>query len=168
MTNTVKILRSTTAGSVPPSLVSGQIAINEKDGKIFWLDTTSGQIVSATIKDLDAVLAAKVAQTDPNGAANLPAGTTAQRPATGVMGQIRFNSTTGKFEGHNGTLWDNLASAISAAVGGGSDHIFYNNDQTITQSYTIPSGVNSMSVGPITAADGIVVTGSDGSTWSII
>lgn len=36
MPNTVRILRSTTAGNVPASLVSGQIAVNEADGKIFY------------------------------------------------------------------------------------------------------------------------------------
>jgi hypothetical protein len=33
---TVRILRSTTAGNTPASLVSGQIAINEVDGKLFY------------------------------------------------------------------------------------------------------------------------------------
>ncbi len=33
---TVRILRSTTAGTAPASLVSGQIAINEGDGKLFY------------------------------------------------------------------------------------------------------------------------------------
>ena len=32
----VKILRSTTAGNVPSSLASGQIAVNEADGKLFY------------------------------------------------------------------------------------------------------------------------------------
>jgi hypothetical protein len=33
---TVRILRSTTAGNTPTSLVSGQLAINEADGKLFY------------------------------------------------------------------------------------------------------------------------------------
>ena len=33
---TTRIRRSTTAGNVPPSLVSGEIAINEADGKLFY------------------------------------------------------------------------------------------------------------------------------------
>ena len=33
---TTRILRSTTAGAVPASLVSGEIAINEADGKLFY------------------------------------------------------------------------------------------------------------------------------------
>ena len=36
MSNTVRILRSTTAGNVPSSLVSGQIAVNEADGRLFF------------------------------------------------------------------------------------------------------------------------------------
>lgn len=33
---TVRILRSTTPGAVPASLVSGQLAVNEADGKLFY------------------------------------------------------------------------------------------------------------------------------------
>jgi hypothetical protein len=36
VSNTVRILRSTTAGNVPSSLVSGQIAVNEADGRLFF------------------------------------------------------------------------------------------------------------------------------------
>lgn len=35
----------------------------------------------------------------------LPVGTTAQRPASPVTGQIRFNTTTGSVETYNGTSW---------------------------------------------------------------
>lgn len=36
MANNVRILRSTTAGNTPSSLVSGQIAVNEADGRLFY------------------------------------------------------------------------------------------------------------------------------------
>ena len=35
-------------------------------------------------------------------------GTTAQRPATPQQGMVRFNTTTNKFEGYDGTSWVNL------------------------------------------------------------
>jgi hypothetical protein len=35
----------------------------------------------------------------------LPAGTTAQRPSTSTIGQMRFNITTGSVETYNGTSW---------------------------------------------------------------
>lgn len=42
MANTVRILRSTTAGNKPQSLASGQIAINERDAVIYYCDAASG------------------------------------------------------------------------------------------------------------------------------
>jgi hypothetical protein len=35
----------------------------------------------------------------------LPTGTTAERPSTPVIGMMRFNTTTVRFEGYNGTNW---------------------------------------------------------------
>ena len=61
MPNVVKLLRSTAAGVTPSALVSGQIAINEADGKLFWLDANGVTIRSVTLKDLDTVIAAKLA-----------------------------------------------------------------------------------------------------------
>jgi len=54
------------------------------------------------------------------------------------------------------------------ATGGGSDKIFYNNDQTVTTSYTIPSGQNSMTAGPISINSGVTVTVPSGSEWTIV
>ena len=38
----------------------------------------------------------------------IPAGTTGQRPGTGVAGDIRFNSSLTKFEGYDGSVWGGL------------------------------------------------------------
>ena len=42
------------------------------------------------------------------------------------------------------------------------------NTQTILANTQIPAGYNGMSAGPITIADGVVVTIPDGSSWSIV
>ncbi|HYM19813.1 MAG TPA: hypothetical protein VEW28_02290 [Candidatus Kapabacteria bacterium] len=42
------------------------------------------------------------------GAIIVPVGTTNQRPANPVQGMIRYNTTTGKFEGYDGAAWQNL------------------------------------------------------------
>lgn len=60
------------------------------------------------------------------GAAQLPVGTTAQRPASPVVGQLRFNSTTGATEVYNGTVWVAFTGiysveALLVAGGGGSN-----------------------------------------------
>jgi hypothetical protein len=42
------------------------------------------------------------------------------------------------------------------------------NSQTVSANYTVPSGSNALSSGPVTVADGITVTVSDGSVWTVI
>ncbi len=44
MPNTVRILRSSTAGAVPSSLVAGQIAINESSGTLFYRSSVTGLV----------------------------------------------------------------------------------------------------------------------------
>jgi hypothetical protein len=97
------------------------------------------------------------------GAMNVPSGTTAQRPSP-VAGMVRFNSSSMTFEGYNGTSW---APIGSGALGSGGNVIFYENDTTVTASYTITTGKNAITAGPVTIADGVVVTIPDGSSWSI-
>jgi hypothetical protein len=105
----------------------------------------------------------KVSKDSDTGAALLPMGTTAQRPIGGPS-KLRFNTDLAKFEGHNGSAWGSLGGA----TGGGNDAVFYLNDQIVTADFTVPVGQNAQSAGPITIADGVTVTISDGSVWSII
>jgi len=44
------------------------------------------------------------------------------------------------------------------ATGGGSDAVFYLNDQTVTTDFTIAANQNAVSAGEITIANGITVT----------
>ena len=57
---------------------------------------------------------------------------------------------------------------IRGATGGGTDRVFYENDQEVTTNYTISTNKNAMSAGPITVNSGIVVTVPNGSTWTIV
>lgn len=49
-------------------------------------------------------------RTADTGSIVLPKGTTAQRDATAAAGSLRFNSTTGMFEGFTGTAWQSLCA----------------------------------------------------------
>lgn len=98
------------------------------------------------------------------GAVQVPSGTTDQRP-TGTTGDFRFNSSLGKFEGYNGTIWGAVGGG---ATGGGSDEIFVENGQTVTTNYTITTNKNAMSAGPISVNSGVVVTVPSGSTWTVV
>jgi hypothetical protein len=93
----------------------------------------------------------------------VPNGTTAQRP-TGAAGYIRYNSTTGSFEGYT-TAWGSIGGG---ATGAGGDQIFYQNGQTVNNSYTITAGTNAGTFGPVSVAGGVTVTVPTGSVWSIV
>lgn len=103
--------------------------------------------------------------TTTTGSASIPYGTQAQRDASPVAGYFRFNSDVSKFEGYNGTAWGSVGGG---ATGGGSDDIFVENGQTVTTNYTITSGKNAMSAGPITINTGVSVTIPSGSFWTIV
>jgi len=60
------------------------------------------------------------------------------------------------------------AAAGAGAAGGGSDNIFWENDQTVTQDYTITNGQNAGSFGPITIQSGVTVTVGSGETWTVV
>ena len=55
-----------------------------------------------------------------------------------------------------------------SAEGGGSDEVFHENDQAVTTNYTIATGRNAMTAGPITINSGATVTVSSGSTWVVV
>ena len=58
--------------------------------------------------------------------------------------------------------------AAAGATGAGSDKIFLENGQTVTQNYTITNNYNAMSAGPITINNSVTVTVGDGETWTIV
>jgi hypothetical protein len=98
------------------------------------------------------------------GAAIMNVGTTGERPASPESGMLRYNSTLARFEGYSSD-WGALGGG---ATGGGTDQIFIQNGQTVTVDYTIPTGQNAGTFGPVSIATGITVTVPDGSVWSIV
>jgi hypothetical protein len=172
----------------------------------------------------------------------VPAGTTAQRPATPQNGDIRYNTTTLQYEGfstvaaqttistltnvtttatattvanhnlqtgnyltitgctpgaYNGsflitvtgdttftytmlsnpggsaTVVGTYTTGIWTQIGGGAtgtggNQVFVLNDQNVTANYTVPTGKNASSAGPITINTGVTVTVSTDSTWVIV
>ena len=56
----------------------------------------------------------------------------------------------------------------NAARGGGTNQVFFENDQVVSMSYTITSNKNAMSAGPITINQGITVTVPQGSAWTVV
>ena len=49
-----------------------------------------------------------------------------------------------------------------------TDHAFFVNNREITEDFTVPIGKNAGTFGPITVANGVTVTVSPGSTWTVV
>lgn len=99
------------------------------------------------------------------GRLRLPTGTTAQRPGSPAAGWIRFNTSLTQFEGYNGSAWGSIGGG---ATGGGADQVFLENSQTVTTNYTLTTGKNAVSAGPVTINSGIVVTVPAGASWAVV
>lgn len=61
-----------------------------------------------------------------------------------------------------------IAGGGGGASGGGADQIFFENDQTVTTSYSIPSGKNAGTFGPVSINSGVTVTVPSGSVWTVV
>jgi len=103
---------------------------------------------------------------------------------TGIVSGVGIN-TAGGVVGTGATIIDfrgagistvTVASGIatvniagsSAPTGAGGDQIFYENGQTVTANYTLTTGKNAMSAGPLTINSGITVTVPSGSSWVVV
>ena len=102
-----------------------------------------------------------VSKTSNTGSGVLPAGTTAQRDGSPSAGFMRFNTTDTSAEIYDGSAW--------SPVGGGNttDKGLYEHAHTISANYSITSGNNALTAGPITINSGVSVTIPTGSTWIV-
>jgi hypothetical protein len=135
------------ASAARTTLGLGSAAITDSTA---YATAAQGSTADSALQPGDAV-----PQTSATGSADIPSGTTGER----------FNTTIGKFEGHNGTAWGSVGGG---ATGGGSDEVFFENGQTVTSNYTITNGKNALSAGPITINSGVTVTVGTGEVWTIV
>ena len=139
--------------------------VDPQDDQVIAYDSVNSQWVNTTI-DISATTVSDTAPTSP-------------APANG---DGWFDSSSGYlyvfYNDGNGTgQWVEVkansadAAALAARVSTletKSDFPIQLNTQTINANYTIPSGYNGMSAGPITIANNVVVTIPNGSSWSIV
>ena len=134
-----------------------------------WYFNTSSdrcRIYDGAAWDFVAVdVATIVSKTSATGSAVMPTGTTGERDGTPSAGYLRFNTTLGKPEVYNGSAWGSVGGG---ATGGGGDEVFVENGQTVTANYTLTTGKNAMSVGPVTVNSGVTVTVPSGSRWLVL
>jgi hypothetical protein len=95
------------------------------------------------------------------GQVKLPAGTDAQRSASPANGMIRYNTDLDSFEGYVDGDW----GGIGGAQAGGA---ILTNKDIASVSFTIPSGTNGLSVGPVTISSGVTITVTAGQRYVIL
>tara|TARA_B100000029_G_scaffold411815_1_gene414315 strand:+ start:10669 stop:11112 length:444 start_codon:yes stop_codon:yes gene_type:complete len=143
------------------------------------------EITTKSIKDGEIVNADINASADIAGSKIADNAITLAKMAGLARGKIIYGDASGDPAaltiGSNGTVLKSDGTDISwgdaaaGATGGGTNKIFWENEQTIDYNYTITNNKNAMSAGPITIAatgngDGsaVVVTVGDGETWTIV
>ena len=103
------IINGTTIGATTPS-----------SGAFTTLSATGATTLSSTLAVTGVATFAANSQFNGTGALKIPVGTTGQQP-TPATGMLRFNTTSTKFEGYNGTAWGSIA-----APAGSNTQIQYN------------------------------------------
>ena len=83
-----------------------------------------------------------------------------------TAGELAINTADRK-------LYTKTAAGVVVQVGGGAtgsgvDDVFYENTPTVTADYTISTGKNAMTTGPLTVNSGITVTVPTGSRLVIL
>ena len=82
-------------------------------------------------------------------------------PVSANTGQLYYNTTDNVIKFYNGTEWLNTSQ-------GSTDPNFFENDVVLTSSYTITTNKNALTAGPVTVANGVIITVPEGSTWTIV
>ena len=105
-----------------------------------------------------------------NGFLKIPVGNNAQQPGqsgqpAAAAGQFRYNSDLNQFEGYTSS-WGAIGGG-AGATGGGTDEVFLETGQTITENYQLSAGKNAITVSP-TINTGKEVVVPNGATLVIL
>ena len=83
-----------------------------------------------------------------------------------AAGDLYFSTTLKSLKVFNGVTWRPIGGA--GVTGAGGDSCFFENDTLVRNSYTITTGKNAMSAGPIAINNGVTVTVPNGSVWTVV
>ena len=137
----------TMGGDISGTASNAQIAANA---------VTSNEIAN------NAVTGAKIAMTsDAQGDVLFYGGTDYERLAAGTSGY--FLKTLGSGAD---PAWAEVPAG--APTGGGTEKVFYENENSVDTNYTLTTNFNAVSAGPVTVASGVTVTIPAGQAWVIV
>ena len=150
--------------TLPVNVVNGQFLKTDTNGVLSWaaVDLTA---LSATNLTSGTVPDARFPATLPAASAanltSIPAGN-----LTGTVADARISTlTASKLSGALPAIDGSALTGVASTTGGGA---IYENSATISASRTIPSGSNGMSAGPVSVSNGITLTISSGSVYTVV
>ena len=71
-----------------------------------------------------------------------------------------------KTDGAGASTWADVPAG--APTGGGTDKVFFENEQSVDTSYSLTANNNAVSAGPVTVASGVTVTIPAGAAWVVV
>lgn len=153
---------TTQAGNAATSAGSAAASASDASDSAIAAEASAVE-AAASAASLDA--ATLMRRTSATGSAKLPAGSTAQRDTSPEPGFMRFNADLQKPEVYKAAGWGSVGGG---ATGGGTDEIFHENGQVVTQNYTVRAGRNAGTFGPVDIAPGVTVDIEYGAVWTIV
>ena len=149
---------------------------NPVQGELWWDSSTTGGILYIYYTDPDSNQWVEVGG---NGDGGSGGGATVSSgpnpPDNPAINTLWFNTETGKlyiyYQDNDSAQWvdtDVGGSTEAMPTGGGSDKVFYENDQNIKSDFTLDENTNAMTAGPITVDDGVSITIPAGQTWTVV
>lgn len=143
----------TTSDVKPSSPADGDFWLDTSDGKlyVYYIDADSGQWMN--------VSGYKVGPQGIQGTAGATGATGPGVPSGGTTGNILFKTGPADYV----TAW--VDGALTFQTIGSPIKL---NPNSVATNYIFPAGYNGMSAGPMTINDGVTVTITDGSAWSIV
>lgn len=162
LANEEKILCSSRSGNTLAVFTDGITTGRGADGT-----AVSGHSNNAVVEHVFTATDADEANAHVNNPAlHITAATASTRPSPATANQVILQTDTASLFARINGDWVEVSG--EGAQGGGSDKVFWENDQTVTTSYTITSGKNSGTFGPVTIASGVTVTIPSGSVWTVV
>jgi hypothetical protein len=102
-------------------------------GAVTVSDIPDGEITTAKLSSsLQSTINAAITKDSSTGAANIPSGTTAQRPSSPSNGMIRYNTTTNSLENYTSQGWLKVSSIIPTTISSISGSIYAGLASTLT------------------------------------
>ena len=145
-------------------------------GDVLSIGTPSDNAVTTLSMQDGAVTTAKLASSLDLSAKTMTYGNLPSANLTGALPAIDGSSLTGidalpSQTGNNGyylTTDGSTASWAELSVGASAGGVIWENSTEITANYTLATGKNGFSVGPVTVAAGVSVTVPSGQIWVVV